>query len=252
MIETLAQVAGPNAVPEFLPDWHRVPPTLVHRSEYVRNEIARLARENKAVLRSVLTSDEWAQQLALPLLAKPEIAAEILGGYSPWLLRLVAGAVPIDWDADGRILADELRGKVLRCKVLTKGGDVKDRLGGVSEVPSEISRQYSGPMRTARQSRGESLYVHVDVGSQPVAVSFHDAVTILRKWGYGIPERRYRRRERTIEVRNSETGVVQYVRQDEQIDHWMVEEVTPKMLADESVATAMAFATAEAAQKQKA
>lgn len=157
-----------ESYPEFvdiLQDWDAWPGATeeqrLRRSDHIERELDRIEAEGVSPVYAALT---------LPLAAQVDEAVAVLvqSNRTVWL-RLVEGAVPPERDPQGRVLEAAAQGKVLRVKI----GNI-NRGGMGASVRDTLHKQNRPLFRTA------------DVTAQPRAFSVHDAVLILRQWGYRV------------------------------------------------------------------
>jgi hypothetical protein len=200
------------------------------QAKYMENELRRLQAAGEPLLYAALT---------LPLVSQQDLAKRVLRrelGVASVLLRLVAGARPPEADADGVVrLEPRKRGHVLRAKVGTRGGA---RAG--EPIPTEVeARRYAASARATLFRSAQGGYVHLEIGRDPTPVPLEDAEVILRAYGYGINERRYRRRGRHPKPALDGLGrpMVEngapVMTPDGRVDLWLVEEVTQATLDEE-------------------
>lgn len=179
------------------------------RRAYIADELRRLSREGAPLLTVVLAqSDDAVKHIALSLLrSNDDGEGRPIHTLTSWSLRLVEGESPPVRDPQGRMLAKEEQGKVLRVKV----GNLGANLGAQADA-REIER-FSGAARMARSQRGQDLYITRDVTRNAQSFTLDDAVKILSAWGVGVPMRQYDRHPKGTEGERGQC-------------RWLVEEVT--------------------------
>jgi hypothetical protein len=158
------------------------------RRAYLAEEIRRLVREGKPVVRAILGHPYQGAQVAALSIVRTNADEE---GNQIWpepprfRLRLVEGVTPPPCDAQGRNLPDELRGKTLRVKV----GNVGAALHDLHLQDASRAKAGSAETRKAKEATGRDLYQHLDITREPREVSLEHAVSILRAWGKGLVDK---------------------------------------------------------------
>lgn len=144
---------------DLLPDWGRystsTPEAFDARRKYVAQQLDIAIKAGIAPLHAIMCCPFADQQ--------DEGVLALRSKLTTVTLRLMEGAVPPKSGPDGRLVEEDLRGKVLRAKLGNK------------------------PFATGveRQSRErEGLMLTIDVGADLVPLSIDDAVKVWRAWGY--------------------------------------------------------------------
>lgn len=185
--------------PVFADNWpSHARRTQREKANYVASELARLDRAGQPLLLTVLQQQDLdLQQVALDVLRSNGVGYGVddptgfgeapLRPRNAWRLRLVADERPPTTDPQGRPLPDDLRGRVLVAKVGNLGGE---RTG---QQNVEVAGEHSSTARTNRVFTGRSIYRLKQVRREAQDYTFDDAVAILRQWGVGVAQKRYRR-----------------------------------------------------------
>lgn len=152
---------------------------------YIISEMRRVRKEGGPLLLSILEAEE---------IPREYILREILPGnreFSSWSLALVPGASPPDRDPHGCLVPINKRGKVLAAKVGTRAEYESTIRANAQSIEPE-DRFKGSALRTAHAKSKttymykNSPYMVVEVSSEPTDFGTKEAITILRRYGYGI------------------------------------------------------------------
>lgn len=198
---------------EWLTDWRRTSVDPIAQRQYISEEIARIAALGAPVLTQVMSA---------PLEVQTVLALSILNSDTPipehrFLLRVVPGSKLPDRDPQGRELSAADKGKVLVCKIGTKGG----QLNQSSLMPEAIVGAYSGPAVQRASTLGQDIYQYVRLTTKPLDVPVGRAAVIMRAYGNLIAMPRYRNRGKR-DANGNEIAP---------LDFWLVEEIPPAWIA---------------------
>ncbi len=131
-------------------------------------------------------------------------------------LRLVRGASPPKLDPQGRELPEGKAGSVLVAKVGQQGHKANYAEIKAADLSGENEAYRSSALDAICNSE-QGKYLTREVTAERAPFAIDDAIVILRAWGIGMRQPRYR--NATDPARKQ--------------DNWLVEEVTQHMIDDE-------------------
>jgi hypothetical protein len=174
--------------PPLLVEWAKFPAFSddgrAARIEYVQRELERAVEAGVSPLYAALVQPLEAQQSDC-------FAALKAMGLDMVYLRLVAGVETPACDSQGRALMREDAGKLV-----VKTGNVPFK---------------SAALRDQASKRGQEIYKYARIGAKPVPMPLDEAISVMRRWGYGI---RFKRAQRPNEGPRRDEWLVVHVQPD--------------------------------------
>lgn len=178
----------PKEPMELCLDWrNHISPDKQKMIDYVRSEMERVMSEGGPVILSVLRMEEIPRAYALKeVLGNPE--DDVFGGRR-WKVALIPGVVPPEKDPHGALLPEGKRGKVLAAKVGLRSREERQDPGQttVNANPKFSAPNTQAAFSNARMKYGypQSPYIIKEIGSEPVELKTEDAITVIKRYGWG-------------------------------------------------------------------